>query len=129
MSNKIRIELVLISAIAILIDCYAARALFLMLAMAIGHYISPILVLLLALAVPAIFIWSVVNLFKFKRWAFITFFIMTILFHSFLIYIYLYIFSIAERRLLLGSPQIFLILFFLTFSIFFLSPPVRRLFK
>jgi len=129
MTKKIKVGLIIISLVAILIDCYAAYSLFLMTAMPLGHYISPFLVLLLVLTIPAIFIWSVVGLFKLRKWAYITFFSMTILFHLFLMYIDLYFMSKVEGGFHLETPKIFLVISFLSFSIFFLSPPVKRLFK
>lgn len=81
--------LIVISTIAVLIDCYAAYALFMMTAMPIGHYLSPFLLLFLVVSVPFAFIASIINLFRLKEWAYWVFFTLTVLLHSFLSYIYI----------------------------------------
>lgn len=128
MNTKIPIGLIIVSIIAILIDCYAGYALFLMTAMPIGHYLSPILLLVLTISVPITFIASIIGLFRFKKWAYRTFFILTLVLHSFLIYIDIYDLTIkAIKRL--EIQQIFPTISFLIFLIYFLQSSVRRLFK
>ena len=119
MNTKIPIGLIIVSIIAILIDCYAGYALFLMTAMPIGHYLSPILLLVLTISVPITFIASIIGLFRFKKWAYRTFFILTLVLHSFLIYIDIYDLTIkAIKRL--EIQQIFPMISFLIFLIYFL---------
>lgn len=95
MNTKTLIGLIIVSAIAILVDCYAGYALFLMTAMPIGHYLSPILLLFLVVSVPILFIASIIGLFRFKKWAFRTFFALTLVLHSFLIYMDIFIFGLS----------------------------------
>jgi hypothetical protein len=128
MRIKIPIALIIISVIAIFIDCYAGYGLFLMTAMPIGHYLSPILLLFLVVSVPITFIASIIGLFRFKKWAYRTFFTLTLLLHSFLIYIDIYDLTIkAIKRL--EIQQIFPMVSLFVFVVYFLLPSVRKLFK
>jgi hypothetical protein len=128
MNTKILIGLVIVSIIAILVDCYAGYGLFLMTAMPIGFYLSPILLLFLVVLIPVIFIISIIGLFRFKKWAYRIFFIMTLLLHSFLIHTDIYHLTIRVIKRL-EIQQIFPITFCLIFIIYFLLPATRRLFK
>jgi len=127
MKLKMPIALTIISIIAILIDCYAGYALFLMTAMPIGHYLSPILLLFFVVLIPALFISSIVGLFKFRKWGYFIFFVLTIILNSFLTYMVIY--DLTKGYINIRFPQIFLIVFFLVFIIYFLRPSIRRLFS
>ncbi len=128
--NKINLFLlVIISLIAICVDCYAGYAMLLMFAMPIGHYLSPFLLLFLVLSIPVTFISSVIGLFYLKRWAYWIFFSMTLILATFLLYIYFYIYSLAEKHLVLNIQQIFITVFFIVFTIYFLLPSTRSLFS
>ena len=132
MNTKIPIGLIIVSIMAILIDCYAGYMLFMMTAMPIGHYLSPFLLLALVLFVPTLFIASIINLFRLKKWAYRVFFTLTFIFNLVLISLeirYIYIFSLAKKRLVLETQQIFLIVSFLIFLIYFFRPSIRRLFR
>lgn len=129
MNTKTLIGLIIVSAIAILVDCYAGYALFLMTVMGLGvdftiPYFSAVFLL------PIIFIASIIGLFRFKKWAFRTFFALTLVLHCFLIYMDIFIFGLsigAIKRL--EMQQIFPMISLLIFLIYFLHPSVRRLFK
>jgi len=90
MRIKIPIGLIIISVIAILIDCYAGYALFLMTAMAFGPD-YPFIYFTTVITLFILFTLSIMFFFKLKKWAYRTFFILTLLLHSFLILIYIYI--------------------------------------
>jgi hypothetical protein len=126
--NKINLFLlVVISLIAICVDCYAGYAMFLMFAMPIGHYLSPFLLLFLVLSVPIVFISSVIGLFYLKRLAYWVFFGMTVILHSFLVFFYIY--DLVKRYDVMGIKQVFLLAFFIVFTIYFLLPSTRSLFS
>jgi hypothetical protein len=129
MSKKIlSIILVIISLITIIVDCYAGYVLFLMTAMPIGFYLSPFLLLFIVVTIPIIFIASLVGLFKFRKWGYRIFFIITVFLHSFLVVIYidyLHLKAIKPLELQYVFPMVYLLIFI----IYFLLPPVRRLFK
>lgn len=126
MPTKMPLSLIIISIVAILMDCYTGRVFFLMLAMPIGFYLSPILLLAIVLFFPAIFISSIIGLFRLKRWGYYIFFTLTFIF-SFLLLLR-DIEYLVKKYITLGIPQIFLMVFFLTFTIYFLKPSTRKLF-
>lgn len=128
MSVMILAGLMIISTIAILIDCYAACTLFLMTAMPIGYYLSPFLLLFIVIAAPIIFIATVINLFKFKKWSYYTFFVSTSLLHYFLIHMDLYFLKIKAIKSI-SIEQSVPMLSLLLFVSFFLLPAVRKMFK
>jgi len=127
--NKINlILLAIISFIAICIDCFTGYILLLMFAMPIGHYLSPLLLFFLVLLIPVLFIASVIGLFILKRWAYWIFFIMTLIFSGFLIFIDIFDF-LHKIIKFFNFQQIFLMAFFIIFIIYFLLPSTRRIFK
>jgi hypothetical protein len=128
--NKLNVFLlVILSLIAIGVDCYTGYLLFLMLAMPIGHYLSPILLLLLVISMPTLYLFTIVNLFKLKRWAYWVFYIFTGLLASFLIYIYICIGGSSKKNFTLHFHQVGLIMFFLVFMAYFLLPSTRKMFN
>lgn len=128
MYTKTLVGLIIVSAMAILIDGYAGYGLFLMTAMPIVHYLSPILLLFLVVSVPTIFIASIINLFRFKKWAYWTFFVMTVALHSFLIYMDISDFTTKVIKRL-EIQHIFPMVSLTVLVVYFLCPSVRRLFK
>jgi len=122
--------LIIITMIAVLIDCYAGYTLFLMTAMPIGYYLSPFLLLFIIISVPTIFIVSIINLFKFRKWAYYAFLVVTLLMHLFLIEEDVYYFFIkAKIKDSIGIEQFIPVASLTFFLIFFLLPVVRRRFK
>ena len=126
MNTKTLIGLIIVSAIAILVDCYAGYGLFMMTAMWLGvdftiPYFSAVFLL------PIIFIVSIINLFRLKKWAYRTFLVMTTVLHSFLIYIYM---SDLTKGLIkdLEIQQVFPMFSLSIFFIYFLRPSIRKLF-
>jgi hypothetical protein len=114
--------------VTISVNCYAGYALFLMTAMPIGFYLSPVLLLLIVVSVPVILTVTIINLFRLKKWAYYTFFILTLLLHSFLIEEDLYYLKIKAVRAL-EFKQFIPVISLLIFVIYFLLPSVRKLFK
>jgi hypothetical protein len=127
MNTRILIGLIIVSIMAILVDCYAGYGLFLMTAMPIGFYLSPMLLLFLVVSIPTIFIASVIGLFRFKKWAYWMFFALTFLLHSFLVCIYIY--DLVKGYDTLRIKHIFPMVSYLMFIIYFFLPSARRLFK
>ncbi len=90
MEKKIPVTLIIVSIIAVLMDCYAGYNFFLMMAMPMMvslQYFSYVVVL----GIPMLFIISVINLFRLKKWAYMMFFVFTFILHSFLGYIYIFL--------------------------------------
>lgn len=126
MNTKIPIGLIILSILAILMDCYAGRGFFLMLAMPTAVYLSPILFLAVSLFLLILFISSIIGLIRLKKWGYYIFFSLTFIF-SFLLLL-MDIEYLVKKYITLGVPQIFLMVFFLTFTIYFLKPSTRKLF-
>jgi Zn-dependent protease with chaperone function len=117
-----------ISLIAICVDCYAGYVLLLMFAMPIGYYLSPWLLLFLVVSILTLFISSIVGLCRLKKWAYWVFFIMTMVSALFLLYIYIYIYSFTKKHFVLNFYQVSLLIFSVSFIIYFLIPSTRRMF-
>ena len=127
MNTKALIGLIIVSAIAILVDCYAGYGLFMMTAMPIGHYLSPVLLLFLVVSVPILFIASIIGLFQLKKWAYWIFLVMTTVLHSFLIEEDIYYLTKKVIKNL-EMQQIFPMISLSVFLIYFLRPSIRKLF-
>lgn len=128
MNVKTLIGLIIVSVVAISVDCYAAYYLFMMTAMPIMHYLSPFLLLFLIVSVPLLFIASIIGLFWLKKWAYWTFLVMTALLHSFLIYLFIFFLTINASEAL-EMRYLFPVISFLVFVIYFLRPSVRKSFN
>ncbi|MDD5108537.1 MAG: hypothetical protein PHC29_03395 [Candidatus Omnitrophica bacterium] len=127
--NKINLFLlIVISLIAICVDCYAGYFLFFMTAMPIGYYLSPILLLIIVISAPTIFIVSIINLFKFKKWAYYAFFIITVLMHLFLIGLDMYFLNTKIIKYL-KIEQFIPIISLSFFVIYFMLPSTKSMFK
>jgi len=122
--------LVTLSLIALCIDCYSSYFLFLIFVFTIAHYLHLPLILIwfVILLVPAFFIFTIISLCKRKRWAFWTFFSVTAFLSLILLYIYVFLYSFTKKNLALEPFQIFLISFFIVFTIYYLLPSTRRVF-
>jgi hypothetical protein len=125
MNTKTLIGLIILSIVAILMDCYAGYALFLMTAMSIGPdypllYFGTVIILLI------LFFASIIGLCKLKRWGYYIFVALTLVFN--LPLLLMDIRYLIKGYITLGVPQIFLMVFFLAFSIYFLKPSTRKLF-
>ena len=128
MSKKILIIiLAIISLLAIMVDCYAGYALFLMTIMWLGVDFT-ILYFSSVLASLILFFFALIGLFKLKKWAYWVFFSMTLALHSFLVTEYLYFLSIKAIKSL-GAGHILPMVSLFVFIVYFLLPPVRRMFK
>ncbi|MDP3731728.1 MAG: hypothetical protein Q8R31_01680 [Candidatus Omnitrophota bacterium] len=126
MSTKIPIGLIMLTIVAVLMDCYAGRGFFLMTAMSLWLdysllYFGTVITLLM------LFFASIIGLCKLRKWGYYIFFILTFIF-SFLLLL-MDIEYLVEKYIALELPQIFLIVFFLTFTIYFLKPSTRKLFE
>ncbi len=125
MRTKIPISLIMVTILAILMDCYAGRGLFLMTVMSIGPD-YPLLYLCTIIILSVLFIASVTGLCKHKRWGYNIFVALTLVFNFPLVL--MDIKYLIKGYINLGIPQIFLMVFFLTFTIYFLKPSTRKLF-
>lgn len=126
MKSKIPVSLIVLSIIAILVDCYAGRGFFLMTAMSTLRDNS-LLYFGIVLSILILFFGSVISLCKFKKWGYYIFFTLTFVF-SFLLLLR-DIEYLVKKYITLGVPQIFLMVFFLTFTIYFLKHSTRKLFE
>lgn len=125
--------LIVIIIISIPVNCLALYYLFLILAMPVGHYLSPWiffpLCLFLIFVVPVSFILTLVGLYEQKKWAYHTFFIITALLHSFLVFIFVWLhYLMSKRHHDLNFFQISFLVYFIIFVIFFILPSTRKFF-
>lgn len=88
MSTKIPISLIIVSIVAILMDCYTGYAFFLMTVMSLGPD-SPILYLSVCILILILFISSIIGVFKLKKWALNIFVTLTLVVNSLLLLIYI----------------------------------------
>ncbi len=128
MNPKIPIGLIILSIVAILMDCYAGYAFFIMLARHTAVYVSPILFLATSLFLSVVFIIPIIGLFRLKRWAYNTFVMLTLIFNSLLLLMDMEYF-IRKGYITLQAPQVFLIAFIVIFLFYFLKPSTSSLFE
>ncbi len=91
MEKKIPVTLIIVSIIAVLMDCYAGYNFFLMMAMPMAYCLPAFLPLVIVLSTIVLFVSSIVNMFRLKRWAYRVFFVFTFILHFFLGYVLIYI--------------------------------------
>jgi len=120
--------LILISLTALIIDCYSLYILCLMFSMPVGFYISPFLVWFLWLTVPIFFIYTIIGLFKKEKWAYWVFFVSSSFLMLFLLYLEFHYFMLKIFKKF-NENQIFLLVFFIMFIIYYALNSTRRLFK
>ncbi len=117
--------LVLISLIAICVNCYAGYGLFLMTVMAYGADF-PLLYFSTVVLTLVLFIASIIGLFYLKRWARNIFVSITLFLSWGLLDVYL--FQLRSKYIKLGIWLVLFIVFIPVFVIYFLLPSTRRLF-
>lgn len=126
MNVKIPIGFIILSIVAILMDCYAGRGFFLMTVMSM-LVDNSLLYFGIVLTLLVFFIASIIGLFRLKKWGYYIFFALTFVV-SFLLLL-MDIEYLVKKDITLEFPQVFLMVFFLTFVIYFIKSSTRKLFE
>lgn len=126
MNTKTLIGLIMLTILAILMDCRAGYVFFLMLAMPTAVYLSPLLFIVVSLSLLILFISSIIGLFQLRKWAYNIFIMLTLIFNSLMSLIYIR--DLRRGYNTFTNQLIFLIIFVLIFTLYFLKPSTRKLF-